>query len=70
MNSKQQANAIHALNTKAAVDQFGRITYKNYSIEVWSQNKTFSIYNMFNSMYDTKDGFKSVDDAVQYIDRR
>jgi hypothetical protein len=45
------------------------ITYKNYSIEFWSSNNTFSIYNRLNSMYDCKDGFKSVEDAVQYIDK-
>ena len=68
MNTKQQANALRAQNTKAVVDQFGRISYGNYSVEFCSNN-TFSIYNRYNSMYDCKDGFKSVTEAVEYIDR-
>jgi hypothetical protein len=61
--------------SKAQTDEFGRISYRNYSIEFWSEKYptkaagTYSIYNKFNSMYDCKDGFKSVDEAVAYIDR-
>jgi len=69
MNTTQQANANRAAGTKATADQFGRISYKNYSVEFCGGEKTFSIFNMFNSMYDNKDGFKSVEDAVQFIDR-
>lgn len=69
MNARQKANASHANGTKAVVDQYGLISYKNYSIEIWAHTKTFSIYNKYNSMYDNKDGFKSVADAVQYIDK-
>ena len=44
----------------ATIDQFGRASYGNYTIEYWKDHKTYSIYNKFNSMYDCKDGFKSV----------
>lgn len=62
--------------TKHQTDQFGRHTYKNYSIEPWHVQgvlparvvESWSIYNRFNSMYDNKDGFKSIEEAVQYID--
>ncbi len=70
MNTAQQTNAARANQTKASVDQFGRISYRSYNIEFWATNNTFSIYNKFNSMYDCRDGFKSVDEAVQYIDNR
>lgn len=70
MNAVQQTNANRATGTKATVDQFGHISYKHYSIEFWTAHNTFSIYNMFNSMYDNADGFKSVEEAVQYIDTR
>lgn len=55
--------------SKAHKDEFGRFSYKNYTIEPWKHNQTWSIYNKYNSMYDCKDGFKSVDEAVAYIDR-
>jgi hypothetical protein len=62
--------------TRPTTDCHGRITYKNYSIEPWYNNgrkesgiKSFSIYNRFNSMYDCKDGFRSVEEAVEYINR-
>ncbi len=64
------------MTTKYHTDQYGRHTYKNYSIEPWYNNgtkesgiKSFSIYNRYNSMYDCKDGFRSIEEAVQYIDR-
>jgi hypothetical protein len=57
-------------------DRFGRHTYKNYTIEPWYNDgrkesgvKSFSIYNRYNSMYDNKDGFKSIEEAVEYVDR-
>jgi hypothetical protein len=63
--------------TKHQTDQFGRHSYKNYSIEPWYRDgrkesgiKSFSIYNKFNSMYDCADGFKTIEDAVAYIDNR
>ena len=62
--------------TRHHTDSFGRHSYKNYSIEAWYNNgrkesgvKSYSIYNKFNSMYDCKDGFKTIEEAVQYIDR-
>jgi len=63
--------------TKATTDQYGRHSYKNYTIEPWyfthrtgvKELLSYSIYNRFNSMYDNKDGFKSVEEAVQYIDK-
>ena len=68
MNTTQQTNANRAIGTKATVDQLGRISYGHYNIEHWADRGTFSIYNKFNSMYDCRDGFKSVEQAVQYID--
>jgi hypothetical protein len=60
--------------TKHTTDQFGRHSYKNYTIEPWyltgtKQVRSWSIYNRCNSMYDCKDGFKTLDEAVQYIDK-
>jgi hypothetical protein len=55
--------------------------HKNYHIMFWpadireqhpASNQipgTYSIYNRYNSMYDCKDGFKSVAEAVAYIDK-
>ena len=57
---------------KVTKDEFGRISYRNYHIEPWKSGPasgTWSIYNHYNSMYDCKDGFKSVDEAVAYIDK-
>lgn len=53
--------------SKATKDQFGRFSYRNYHIEPW-KNGSWSIYNHYNSMYDCKDGFKSVDEATAWID--
>jgi len=62
--------------TKATTDQHGRHSYRNYTIEPWyvdghkeSGVKSYSIYNKFNSMYDNKDGFKSIEAAVEYINK-
>lgn len=58
--------------TKATIDPHGRFTYRNYSIEPWHNTdrsvRSYSIYNRYNSMYDNKDGFKTIDEAVDYID--
>lgn len=60
--------------TKYATDQYGRHTYKDYTIEPCYLAGTrellsYSIYNRFHSMYDCDNGFKSIDEAVRYIDK-
>lgn len=62
--------------SKHSTDQYGRHSYKNYCIEPWYNDgtkssgvKSYSIYNRYNSMYDNKDGFKSIKEAVAWIDR-
>lgn len=62
--------------SKHTTDQYGRHSYRNYSIEPWYHDGTkasgvrsYSIYNRYNSMYDCKDGFKTIEEAVEWIDR-
>lgn len=54
-------------------DQHGLKTCGNYTIESWKREdgtiKSYSVYNRFNSMYDNKDGFKSPEDAAEWINK-
>ena len=54
-------------------DNFGRHTCGNYSIEPWKNEdgsiKSYSIYNRFNSMYDCRDGFKTIEEAKDWINK-
>jgi hypothetical protein len=63
------------MTAKHHTDQYGRHSYKNYTIEAWRNAddgmiRSYSIYNRYNSMYDNKDGFRSIEEAVAYIDRQ
>ena len=45
------------------------MTYRGYHIMAWAADR-FSIYNNANSMYDCRDGFKSIEEAKKFIDER
>jgi hypothetical protein len=70
---KAQAAKNDTRNHPILVDEDRRITCGNYTIEPWHSHeglvRSYSIYNRFNSMYDCKDGFKSVEDAAAYINK-